>query len=650
MEFFFNKGSKVLTSIVVTTLLIPVGAPTTVLATDIDNQDRKVPDTQIETYSSETDNTESSNTYNTDAIEETQESELQSDEIMDSSIEADNDSSTETDKVSEETNESSKDSSESESIVESEEVIGETEKEVSIDAEDEVEDNTVTEPETSSENPAYDDNTIFSLEKNRETALEIMESEINGVSFFRSRAVSSTTAFINSISSYAVSLGQEYNIYTSVMIAQAILESASGNSALASAPNYNLFGIKGSYKGNSVAYKTSEWSESKGWYTVTANFRKYPSYRESLEDNAKLLRNGLTWNKENYSGTWRENASNYKEATAGLVKGGYATDPSYAASLNNIIANYNLTQYDNVPTVSYSTHIQSKGWLPVVKDGKGSGTTKQNKRMEAIKLSIQNIDHLGIQYSTHVQSKGWTSWKSDGEVSGTTRENKRLEAIKIQLTDTQASNFDVYYRVHAQSYGWLGWAKNGTPAGTEGLSKRLEAIEVVVVKKGSSAPSGTSQAAFIEKTPSINYTTHVQTNGWQSKVSNGKGSGTTKQNKRLEGIKIDLSDLSCAGGIQYRTHVQSLGWQNWAANGALSGTMGMAKRLEAIQIQLTGEITNKYDVYYRVHAQSYGWLGWAKNGESAGTEGKAKRLEAIEIKLVKKGGAAPGSTNKALVR
>lgn len=76
----------------------------------------------------------------------------------------------------------------------------------------------------------------------------------------------------------------------------------------------------------------------------------------------------------------------------------------------------------------------------------------------------------------------------------------------------------------------------------------------------------------------------------------------------------------------------------------------MAKRLEAIQIQLTGEITNKYDVYYRVHAQSYGWLGWAKNGESAGTEGKAKRLEAIEIKLVKEGGAAPGSTNKAFVR
>ena len=59
---------------------------------------------------------------------------------------------------------------------------------------------------------------------------------------------------------------------------------------------------------------------------------------------------------------------------------------------------------------------------------------------------------------------------------------------------------------------------------------------------------------------------------------------------------------------------------------------------------------NKYDVYYRVHAQSYGWLDWAKNGEKAGTEGLAKRLEAIQIVLVEKGGAAPGSTEKAFIK
>ena len=52
-------------------------------------------------------------------------------------------------------------------------------------------------------------------------------------------------------------------------------------------------------------------------------------------------------------------------------------------------------------------------------------------------------------------------------------------------------------------------------------------------------------------------------------------------------------------------------------------------------------------MYYRVHAQNFGWLGWAKNGESAGTAGYAYRLEALQVMLVKKGGAAPGSTSNA---
>lgn len=654
MKVFFNNGSKVLTGMVITTMLTPIIAPIAVYATDNGAQDGQVTESQM-------DSSDSSDTY--DAKEEVQESIPQSAELIDSSIEPD--------KVLEESSQPSEESSESEAVIESEEeskeeVIEETEVEPSVEIIDEIEESTLPETEVKheestseeevSENPAYEDDNVFSLEKNRESALELMEREIYGVSLFSARSartartVSPTAAFINSVSSYAVSLGQEYNLYPSVMIAQAILESGWGKSGLSSAPNYNLFGIKGSYNGSSVPMKTSEFSKSKGWYKITANFRKYPSYRESLEDNARLLRKGLTWNAANYSGTWRENASSYKQATAGLVKGGYATDPSYATSLNNIITSYNLTQYDNVPTVAYSTHVQTKGWLPTVKNGTGSGTTNQNKRMEAVKLSIENIANLGIQYSTHVQSYGWTEWKSNGAVSGTTGANKRLEAIKIQLTGAQASNFDVYYRVHAQSYGWLGWAKNGEQAGTEGLSKRLEAMEVVVVKKGSPAPYGTGKDAFIVKTPSVNYTTHVQTYGWQQKVSDGKGSGTTKQKKRLEGIKIDLSNLPYAGGVQYRTHVQSFGWQSWVANGALSGTSGKAKRLEAIQIQLTGEMANKYDIYYRVHAESYGWLGWAKNGSSAGTEGLHKRLEAIEVKLVKKGGSAPGSTSKPFVK
>ena len=117
-----------------------------------------------------------------------------------------------------------------------------------------------------------------------------------------------------------------------------------------------------------------------------------------------------------------------------------------------------------------------------------AGTTGKAKRLEAIKISVEGNEDLGIQYTTHCQGYGWLNWSSNGEISGTTGEAKRLEAIKIQLTGADRDKYDVYYRVHAQGYGWMNWAKNGEAAGTAGLAKRLEAIQVVVVKKGESVP------------------------------------------------------------------------------------------------------------------------------------------------------------------
>lgn len=153
--------------------------------------------------------------------------------------------------------------------------------------------------------------------------------------------------------------------------------------------------------------------------------------------------------------------------------------------------------------------------------------------------------------------------------------------------------------------------------------------------------------AVVNTNPSVTYQTHVQDYGWQEWKNNGEMSGTSGQSKRLEGINIKLQNLS--GSVEYQTHVQDIGWQGWKSNGVMSGTSGQSKRLEAIKIKLSGDAANKYDIYYRVHAQDYGWLGWAKNGESAGSEGYSKRLEGIEIKLVKKGGAAPGSTSRPFV-
>ena len=145
----------------------------------------------------------------------------------------------------------------------------------------------------------------------------------------------------------------------------------------------------------------------------------------------------------------------------------------------------------------------------------------------------------------------------------------------------------------------------------------------------------------------VTYQTHVQKVGWQGWKKNGQVSGTSGRSLRLEGIRIKLANQPISGGIEYCTHVQKIGWQGWKKNGAMSGTSGRSLRLEAVRIRLTGNLAKKYDVYYRVHAQKFGWMGWAKNGVQSGTAGYAYRLEAIQIKLVKKGGAAPGSTSGA---
>jgi flagellum-specific peptidoglycan hydrolase FlgJ len=60
-------------------------------------------------------------------------------------------------------------------------------------------------------------------------------------------AVNTQQAFINQIAPSAKTLASANNLYASVMIAQAIVESGWGSSTLSKAPNYNLFGIKGTY-------------------------------------------------------------------------------------------------------------------------------------------------------------------------------------------------------------------------------------------------------------------------------------------------------------------------------------------------------------------------------------------------------------------
>ncbi|MBO1116985.1 peptidoglycan DD-metalloendopeptidase family protein [Enterococcus hirae] len=174
----------------------------------------------------------------------------------------------------------------------------------------------------------------------------------------------SVESFIRKIGESARKIGQENDLYASVMIAQAILESASGQSQLAQAPNYNLFGIKGTHNGKGVSFATQEDLGDGTLYTTQATFRQYENYEDSLNDYAQLLKEGLTGNSHFYEGVWKSNAKTYQEATKFLT-GRYATDTSYDKKLNGLIETYELTTYDKEVA---GPQLSKKGYVVPLKN------------------------------------------------------------------------------------------------------------------------------------------------------------------------------------------------------------------------------------------------------------------------------------------
>ena len=189
--------------------------------------------------------------------------------------------------------------------------------------------------------------------------------------------------FISTIAEDARKLGQEYDVFASVMIAQALLESGSGTSSLSLPPNYNLFGVKGTYQGQAVSMATQEDRGNGDLYSINSAFRKYPNYAASLGDYVQLLRGGISGNDGYYQNTWRSTAKNYLRATQALT-GKYATDTSYNRKLNSIIAVYNLTQYDRVKVdQSSGVFIKGKDEIP-----------------EEYRSLMRYPDYNGVNYNT----------------------------------------------------------------------------------------------------------------------------------------------------------------------------------------------------------------------------------------------------------
>lgn len=132
---------------------------------------------------------------------------------------------------------------------------------------------------------------------------------------------------------------REHNIFPSVMIGQAILESAMGTSGLTKT-NHNLFGIKGTYNGEGSSWATLEDSGGGNMYQINDTFRAYPDYYTSILDYLDLLQ------KDWYTNAGVTTATNPHAQIQAIKDAGYATDSSYVDKVVGVITKYNLTQYD----------------------------------------------------------------------------------------------------------------------------------------------------------------------------------------------------------------------------------------------------------------------------------------------------------------
>lgn len=149
------------------------------------------------------------------------------------------------------------------------------------------------------------------------------------------------TDFISKIAAAAMDDMRRTGIPASLTIAQAILESAWGESGLTQRAN-NLFGIKGKGPAGSVTMPTMEYSGGQ-WITVNAAFRAYHDWSESIADHSALILGGTRDKPNRYHGVlWVD----YRTACQEIWRGGYATDPAYPQKLINLIEAHALWKYD----------------------------------------------------------------------------------------------------------------------------------------------------------------------------------------------------------------------------------------------------------------------------------------------------------------
>ena len=153
---------------------------------------------------------------------------------------------------------------------------------------------------------------------------------------------SNTEEFIQCIAPLVIKYAPQYNVKVySPIIAQAILESASGESSLGKQYN-NFFGLKCGtlWTGKSVNLRTGEEYTPGSYTTISANFRVY----DTMEEGVRGYFEFLFRNRTRYNNLIGE--TDPYEYLVKIKADEYATSSNYVRNVYNVIKSYNLTRFD----------------------------------------------------------------------------------------------------------------------------------------------------------------------------------------------------------------------------------------------------------------------------------------------------------------
>jgi len=168
------------------------------------------------------------------------------------------------------------------------------------------------------------------------TKMKLTATIVGLILFFQLHAQNSkTAAYIDQYKEIAINEMIRSGVPAAITLAQAVLESQSGESDLVKRSN-NHFGIK----------CKPEWTGARTFHDDDAKgecFRVYDNPEASFKDHSDFLRT-----RAHYQFLFNLSPTDSEAWAKGLKKAGYATAPTYPQKLIKIIKDYQLDQYNTI--------------------------------------------------------------------------------------------------------------------------------------------------------------------------------------------------------------------------------------------------------------------------------------------------------------